>query len=179
MLSPETLTRHELVGLPVRVADAPNADLIGIGGRVVSETMRTLTVREAPDGNAVASSSRDRQVPKRGTTFEFRLDSTPTVHPDGAAVSATPSAGRSAPADNIDEAASGRKATGTAPKREEDTAGVRPGQSCSTVTGSRSPTQAAERDCEDAVYVTVDGTRLLSRPALRTETVGDTKWQSD
>lgn len=191
MLSPETLTRHELVGLPVRVADAPNADLIGIGGRVVSETMRTLTVREAPDGDAVASSSRDRQVPKRGTTFEFRLDSTPTVHPDGAAVSATPSAGRSVPADitaaggdapaenTIDEAASGRKAAGTAPKREEDTAGVRPGQSCSTVTGSRSPTQAAERDCEDAVYVTVDGTRLLSRPALRTETVGDTKWQSD
>ncbi|MFT4891484.1 MAG: ribonuclease P protein subunit POP4, partial [Halobacteriales archaeon] len=43
-LTPETLPRHELVGLPVRVADAPNPDLVGIEGRVVRETMRTLVV---------------------------------------------------------------------------------------------------------------------------------------
>ncbi|MFB6242536.1 MAG: ribonuclease P, partial [Halobaculum sp.] len=33
--------------------------------------------------------------------------------------------------------------------------------------------------CEDVVYVTVDGTRLLSRPADRTERAGDSTWQSD
>ncbi|WP_435333477.1 ribonuclease P protein component 1 [Haloarchaeobius sp. TZWWS8] len=30
---------------------------------------------------------------------------------------------------------------------------------------------------DDVAYVTVDGVRLLSRPALRTETKGDSKWR--
>ncbi|WP_303647620.1 MULTISPECIES: ribonuclease P protein component 1 [unclassified Haloarchaeobius] len=30
---------------------------------------------------------------------------------------------------------------------------------------------------DDVAYVTVDGVRLLSRPALRTETTGDSKWR--
>ena len=48
-LTPETLTRHELTGLRVAVADAPNPDLVGIRGRVVGETLRTLRV-EGGDG---------------------------------------------------------------------------------------------------------------------------------
>ncbi|UPV75005.1 ribonuclease P protein component 1 [Halorussus limi] len=63
-LTPENLTRHELNGLHVRVADAPNPDLVGIEGRVVAETQGTLSV---------ASDSRVRQVPKEGSTFEFAL----------------------------------------------------------------------------------------------------------
>jgi len=63
-LTPETLTRHELNGLSVRVVDAPNSDLVGIEGRVVAETQGTLSV---------ASDARVRQVPKSGSTFEFAL----------------------------------------------------------------------------------------------------------
>ncbi|WP_135824245.1 ribonuclease P protein component 1 [Halorussus ruber] len=63
-LTPETLTRHELNGLPVRVVDAANPDLVGIEGRVVAETQGTLSV---------GSGSRVRQVPKQGSTFEFAL----------------------------------------------------------------------------------------------------------
>lgn len=152
MLTPETLTRHELVGLPVRVVDAANPDLVGHSGRVVAETMRTLVIRD--------ETSRNRRIPKRDSTLEFRLDATPSLTP-------------------IDEAASRREATGAAPEREEDTAGVRPGQSFSTRRGSDRAGKPPRSDCEDAVYVTVDGTKLLSRPALRTEQAGDTTWQSD
>ena len=63
--TPETLTRHELNGLFVRVVQASNADATGITGRVVSETERTLVI-EGSDG-------RERQVPKDGVTFEFAL----------------------------------------------------------------------------------------------------------
>lgn len=152
MLTPETLTRHELVGLPVRVADAANPDLVGHSGRVVEETMQTLVIR--------GQSSRDRRIPKRDSTLEFRLDATPSLVP-------------------VDEAAGGREAAGAAPKRGEETAGDRPGQSFSTRAGSSRAGSPARGDREDAAYVTVDGTRLLSRPALRTEHAGDMTWQSD
>jgi len=129
-MTPETLPRHELAGLRVAVADAPNPDLVGIAGRVVEETMRTLLVASDDDGSA-----RVRQVPKAGTTFEFAL---------------------------TDEAAGVETALGTASKLGSETAGGNAGQSGS---------------CEGAAYVTVDGGRLLSRPALRTETTGDSKWR--
>jgi len=125
-LTPETLIRHELVGLRVRVVESTNPDNVGIGGRVVSETMRTLVVED----------DRVWRVPKRGTTFEFALPRT-------------------------DEAADAEKASGTASELSSETAG-RTGQSV---------------DCEDVAYVTVDGARLLSRPALRTEKAGVTTWR--
>ena len=64
-MTPETLARHELAGLDVTVTDASNPDLVGIGGRVRDETMRTLLV---------AASDGVKQVPKAGTTFRFALE---------------------------------------------------------------------------------------------------------
>ena len=136
-LTPETLTRHELNGLRVAVADAPNPDLVGTAGRVVGETMRTLRVE--------SDESRVKQVPKRGSTFEFELPF-----------------GGDAP-ECTDEAADAAKASGTASKLRSETAGrFDAGQS---------------GRCQGAAYVTVDGTRLLSRPALRTEKTGDSLWR--
>jgi ribonuclease P protein subunit POP4 len=63
-LTPETLVRHELTGLHAAVASAPNPDLVGVAGRVVRETYNTLVL---------ASGAATRQVPKRATTFAFRL----------------------------------------------------------------------------------------------------------
>ncbi|MFC6733356.1 MULTISPECIES: ribonuclease P protein component 1 [unclassified Haladaptatus] len=113
MLTPETLPRHELIGLHVRVAAAANPDLVGIAGRVVGETTQMLRIEVG---------SRVTHVPKQASILEFGP---------------------------IDEAAADRKEAGTASKP----AG------------------------EDAAYVTVDGARLLSHPALRTETTGDSKWR--
>ena len=140
-LTPETLTRHELNGLPVRVVAATNPDLVGIEGRVVAETRGTLSV---------ASADRVRQVPKQGSKFEFALTDEP------ADCSEDDSEPRRASRDGA------AKESGTASKRGSETAGVRSGQS---------------GPCEGVAYVTVDGARLLSRPALRTEKAGETTWQ--
>lgn len=69
MMAPETLVRHEIVGLDVEVIDAPNADLVGVAGRVVDETEQTVLVSKDDGTDEVA------QVPKAGTTFRFALDS--------------------------------------------------------------------------------------------------------
>jgi len=173
-LTPETLTRHELNGLRVAVVDAPNPDLVGICGRVVVETMQTLHVdvsdcdaRSEPESaeSAGAGDAGDRtrvkQVPKQGSTLEFELPATAADDPSGAGADTRGNDERGH--ERTDEAADAAKASGTASQLRSDTAGgFDAGQS---------------GRCEGAAYVTVDGTRLLSRPALRTEKAGDTLWR--
>jgi len=65
-LTPETLTRHELVGLDVEVVAASNPDAIGISGCVVMETTQLLTIER---------DARVWHVPKADATFAFSLDS--------------------------------------------------------------------------------------------------------
>jgi ribonuclease P protein subunit POP4 len=190
-LTPETLTRHELNGLPARVVDADNPDLVGVAGRVVIETQQTLHL---DDG------ARVRQVPKRGTAFEFELvddDAFALGHDADTTCSAStagddPTAASTAARDDslaatdeaaggtrpaaTDEAAERRKASGSVSKRESETPGVRPGQSGSTHEGSHDD-DSVSCDRQDTVYVTVDGATLLSRPAHRTETTGDSRWR--
>jgi len=188
-LTPETLTRHELNGLRVAVVDAPNPDLVGICGRVVAETMRTLrvdvsetpaaaggvesdaavtAVRDADadpvgtDADGAARRARVKQVPKRGSTFEFEL---PVRGDDPGHTDA-----------GTDEAADAAKASGTASELRSDTAGDTAGQSRRLAADSAAASRGTG-NCEGAAYVTVDGTRLLSRPALRTEKAGDTLWR--
>jgi ribonuclease P protein subunit POP4 len=63
-MTPETLVRHELAALEVAVADSPNPDLVGLSGRVVDETMRTLLV---------ATGEGVKRVPKADATFRFTV----------------------------------------------------------------------------------------------------------
>jgi ribonuclease P protein subunit POP4 len=63
-MTPENLTRHELIGLAVEVADSTNPSLTGISGRVVDETRNTLVV-ETKDG--------EKRVPKACARFTFTL----------------------------------------------------------------------------------------------------------
>ena len=184
-LTPETLPRHELNGLTVTVVDAANPDLVGIAGRVVVETRGTLHV---DDG------SRVRQVQKQGATFQFVLPGddtkTATAGPVAARTytdersSATPERTDDRSGmhpERTDEAAGRREATGGASKRESETSAVRRRQSGSpggsSDAGADTESALASEDCEGATYVTVDGARLLSRPARRTETTGDSKWR--
>jgi ribonuclease P protein subunit POP4 len=129
-LTPETLTRHELNGLRVTVVEATNPDLVGIAGRVVVETMKTLHVDCGADDDG---RSRVRQVPKQGATLEFEIPA--------------PETGTNT---RTDEAAGDRKVPGSASEPQRG---------------------------EGAVHVTVDGARLLSRPALRTENAGESTWR--
>jgi ribonuclease P protein subunit POP4 len=73
-VTPETLVRHELVGLGVEVVAAPNPDLVGVSGEVVMETTQTLGIEE---------SGHVRQVPKAPATFEWTLPSGARVRTDG------------------------------------------------------------------------------------------------
>jgi ribonuclease P protein subunit POP4 len=151
-LTPETLIRHELNGLRVEVVEASNPDLVGIAGRIVVETMQTLHVD---------TGTRVCQVPKQGATLQFEI---PSTDPDTGSV-------------HTDEAAGAGKASGTASKLRSETAGDTAGQSGRHVEEDSTASRTTSENCEGVAYVTVDGARLLSRPALRTEKAGDTTWQ--
>ena len=107
-LTPETLPRHELVGLDVRVVESTHAGYVGVAGTVREETTNTLSIELADEADG-----RTIQVPKSGSTFEFALS------PDAAGAE-------------------------TAPEER---------------------------------YVTVDGDRLVARPARRSETRGESPWR--
>ncbi|MGB9987595.1 ribonuclease P protein component 1 [Salarchaeum japonicum] len=89
MLTPETLPRHELVGLHAEVVDSTDPSRVGIAGRIVDETMRTLLIREGePEG-----SSGVKRVPKVGTTLEVRLTDEPAAAPKAAGTASKPASG--------------------------------------------------------------------------------------
>jgi len=151
-LTPETLPRHELNGLRVEVVDAANPDLVGIAGRVVVETMQTLMV---DDGTRV------RQVPKQGSKFEFAIEDRASGHA-------------------TDEAADPEKGLGIASELEAgQTATAQDDPALADRPVGDRETDAAAPSGDGVTYVTVDGSRLLSRPAERTETRGNSPWQSD
>ncbi|WP_415381410.1 ribonuclease P protein component 1 [Halosimplex sp. TS25] len=89
-LTPETLSRHELVGLEVRVRAGANPDLLGIEGTVVAETTKTLDVEREGDEPSEAGANRVATVPKEGTTFEFALPSGEVVTVEGRRLVARP-----------------------------------------------------------------------------------------
>ncbi len=149
-LTPETLPRHELNGLPVRVVESDDESRVGLEGRVVVETTKTLSIEvcvppEAErwrDGESVErenGESRVLTVPKSGSVFEFAI---------------------------TDDAADFEKESGTAFKLADS----KPDSDAD----SRADSECAG---ENVAYVTVDGSRLLSQPARRTETSGDSPWQ--
>ena len=219
-LTPETITRHELIGLHVAVADAANPDLIGIRGRVIAETMQTLKIESMPTLTVTSNhtsvdtqeSAHDhphpcsegqcdtqiKQVPKRDSVFEFCLCLEPAIKTDSVSTltrrhpqkSLSDEAEKSTQHSSLthesnmnitDEAAGVAKTSGTTSNHRLDTAGEAQQHSDLPLCQSNRPTpgslvQNAEM-CEDAAYVTVDGTRLLSRPALRTEKAGDSLWR--
>ncbi|MHC1570243.1 MAG: ribonuclease P protein component 1 [Methermicoccaceae archaeon] len=67
MITPSNLPNHELIGLRVRVEQSTNPSLVGIEGRIVDETQRTLVV-DTVHGRRV-------RVPKDVCTFLFELSS--------------------------------------------------------------------------------------------------------
>ena len=65
MQTKQNIARHEWIGLDARVERADDRALVGAEGRVVDETMKTLTLEKA-GGHEV-------QVAKRGTHIAFTL----------------------------------------------------------------------------------------------------------
>ncbi|KYH36147.1 MAG: ribonuclease P [Candidatus Hecatellales archaeon B24] len=69
-LTPRNLARHELIGLEVKVAGSSHKGYVGISGRIVDETRNMLVI---------LSDGRFKRVPKKVSTFHFKL-------PDGRCV---------------------------------------------------------------------------------------------
>lgn len=80
-LTPETLPRHELVGLDCEVVAASSADAVGISGTVVAETTQTL---------AIEGADRVWHVPKDTATFAFALPAGERVRVEGDRLVARP-----------------------------------------------------------------------------------------
>jgi ribonuclease P protein subunit POP4 len=64
MQSPENLTRHELIGLMVTVAESTDPGLAGLSGRVVDESRNTILVD---------TGASEKRVPKLNSKFTFTL----------------------------------------------------------------------------------------------------------
>lgn len=131
-------------------------ELAGLPVQVVESTCQSrvglsgVVRRETAGTLVLATSAGVRQVPKAGTTFRFVL---------------------------ADEAAGGRRPPGSTSELPFDTAGqpsMGTGQS-----GGSVPDGAATRpgESQDVVSVTVDGARLVGRPAERTEQEADSLWR--
>ena len=60
----EYLIAHELIGLECEVVSSPNKDEVGIKGKIVDETMKTLLI-ETPKGL--------KRIEKKGRSFRIRF----------------------------------------------------------------------------------------------------------
>jgi len=80
-LSPETLSGHELIGLPVTVTGSSDPSRIGSTGTVVDETTNTLVIER---------SSGEVQVPKADAEFRFTITDEAAASAKGAGTVAQP-----------------------------------------------------------------------------------------
>jgi ribonuclease P protein subunit POP4 len=81
MIMSKNLVRHELIGLPVEVADSTNKFQIGIKGMVVDETKNVLTI-ETDKGL--------KKIQKKGSVFIFKIPNGKKVKVNGNKIAARP-----------------------------------------------------------------------------------------
>jgi len=146
--------------MPLTPETLPRHELNGLHARVVEAPNPDLigidgrvVVETANTLHLDSGDARVRQVPKQGSTFEFAI---------------------------TDEAADPEKGSGIASELEaRQTATAQDGPAPAGRPAGDRETDAAAASGDGVTYVTVDGSRLLSRPAERTETRGNSPWQSD
>jgi len=81
MQKPSNITKHELIGLHVKVSQSTNEDMIGIEGKVVDETRNMFTLK---------TDEGEKQIPKKENKFEVHLPDGNTVEIDGALLTGRP-----------------------------------------------------------------------------------------
>lgn len=77
----ENIGKHEFIGLDCSVETALNESNVGIHGKVIDETMKTLTFDVNGDR---------KKVQKKGTEFVFKLPKNGKVKIDGDKIIARP-----------------------------------------------------------------------------------------
>ncbi len=64
MITPKNITRHELIGLEVEIIDSSDPSLRDIRGRIIDETMKTITVE---------TKGRTKKIPKSICRFRINI----------------------------------------------------------------------------------------------------------
>jgi ribonuclease P protein subunit POP4 len=80
-ITPQNLIRHELIGLDAKVVGSPNRSLIGLEGRVMDETKKTLILKVG---------GKRKIVPKDVAMLRFRPPDGRIVEVDGRRIVARP-----------------------------------------------------------------------------------------
>ena len=70
MITPENITRHELIGLETSIVESNNLQIVGLHGKVIDETKSMLTI-ETPTGV--------KNMPKENSIWKFDLDGVSTT----------------------------------------------------------------------------------------------------
>jgi len=65
MRTPKNIIQHELIGLDCEVRQSLNQSQLGIHGRIIDETMKTLLLKTGADR---------KRVQKGGSIFRLKLD---------------------------------------------------------------------------------------------------------
>ena len=60
MRSPSNIVKHELIGLFCEIVSASNKSQVGLKGKIVDETMKTIVID-------------DKRIPKQNTIFRVEL----------------------------------------------------------------------------------------------------------
>jgi len=80
-ITPRNLIRHELIGLEVEVVESTHPGYVGIKGVVLDETMNLLLVKTERGVKA---------IPKKTSTFRFKLPDGVKVDVEGWVIAARP-----------------------------------------------------------------------------------------
>ena len=81
MITKKNIVMHELIGLDAKVEESGNRSLAGMHGEVVNETRNMLTLQ---------TSKGERNVPKEGSVFTFKLPKDGAVRVEGGAIAKSP-----------------------------------------------------------------------------------------
>ncbi|MBU2589723.1 MAG: ribonuclease P protein subunit [Nanoarchaeota archaeon] len=80
MINPQNLTKHELIGLEIKVVESTNKSLVGKQGTIVDETKNTLTIKK---------NGKETKLLKTAIIFETEINGT-TVQVDGKEIAKRP-----------------------------------------------------------------------------------------
>ncbi|MCD6478203.1 MAG: ribonuclease P protein component 1 [Candidatus Aenigmarchaeota archaeon] len=81
MITKKNLPRHEFIGLKVKVIESKNKSQVGLKGKIIDETQKTLKI-ETRDGEKV--------IQKSGCIFKFMLPRGKSMMLSGDAIVARP-----------------------------------------------------------------------------------------
>jgi ribonuclease P protein subunit POP4 len=79
MRIPGNILRHELIGLECEIVNSKNESQIGIKGKIIDETMKTVVLYDG----------KQKRIQKNGTVFRLTLDNC-KVDVDGSKLVARP-----------------------------------------------------------------------------------------